>query len=366
MRRLRVIPTWTPPLTVNLCRHRRQGGEERVVNNSRLPPPGYELEYDLGLVQRFPVPGTRPLLFTPNGPSLVERGEASDKLVILPHDPLRTELQPDATRLLGHLEQAPLPMLDSLQIAWDPASESLVLVAFPHDPMLARVERAETIGFLESFPLEPREPPSRPYKVALVGLLRSVDLDDRRHRYAVGRVPPGRLVGELGALWRDGAPGLIPLRCDPAGNVWTDDAPIVKSRPTARRAMRWAGAPLGWHGVAPVSARARASARRMAGTVRARLKYRADDAGPADTVGWLLADDAPGCLPLYSAVHPVTGDQLLTRSPIEATDMGYHAPVLLGYLRAVAPETGALTLATVGVPWASRFGLHARGRSGQR
>ena len=38
----------------------------------------------------------------------------------------------------------------------------------------------------------------------------------------------------------------------------------------------------------------------------------------------------PGCSTLYSTIHPVTGDQLVTRFPDEATDAGYVMDGILG------------------------------------
>jgi hypothetical protein len=65
-------------------------------------------------------------------------------------------------------------------------------------------------------------------------------------------------------------------------------------------------------------------------------------------------------VPLYSSVHPVTGDQLLTNSRVEAGDMGYQGTTLLGYLIDAAPLTGERAPKRVTVPWASRFGHNAR------
>jgi hypothetical protein len=56
----------------------------------------------------------------------------------------------------------------------------------------------------------------------------------------------------------------------------------------------------------------------------------------------------------------VNGDQLLTNSPLEASDMGYIKITRLGYLVDTAPVTGSRALKRVSVPWASRFGHNAR------
>lgn len=38
----------------------------------------------------------------------------------------------------------------------------------------------------------------------------------------------------------------------------------------------------------------------------------------------------PGSSAPYSTIHPVTGDQMVTRSPQEATDQGYVLDGILG------------------------------------
>jgi predicted O-methyltransferase YrrM len=59
---------------------------------------------------------------------------------------------------------------------------------------------------------------------------------------------------------------------------------------------------------------------------------------------------------IFSATHPVTGDQLVTRDPSEPSELGYEEPLLLGYALAVAPVTGDVSRPAAGVPWGSRFG----------
>ena len=59
---------------------------------------------------------------------------------------------------------------------------------------------------------------------------------------------------------------------------------------------------------------------------------------------------------LFEAVHPVTGDQLVTPWPLEAADMGYGPARSLGWAATVAP----LSAQPVAVPWASRFGRSVR------
>ncbi|MGC1852048.1 MAG: hypothetical protein WA687_06375, partial [Solirubrobacterales bacterium] len=72
--------------------------------------------------------------------------------------------------------------------------------------------------------------------------------------------------------------------------------------------------------------------------------------------GWLFGTDRPGRAPLFAAYHPVTGDQLLTRSAQDAAQLGYGPVHLLGYIRRVAPITGDLAPHPLPIPWARRFG----------
>jgi hypothetical protein len=52
----------------------------------------------------------------------------------------------------------------------------------------------------------------------------------------------------------------------------------------------------------------------------------------------------------------VTADQLVTRDPSEARELGYGPAQMLGYALAVAPVTGILQRPHVSIPWGSRFG----------
>ena len=77
-------------------------------------------------------------------------------------------------------------------------------------------------------------------------------------------------------------------------------------------------------------------------------------------VGYLHRDAGGGRVPLLSAIHPITGDQLLTTNRWEATDLGYGEPTLLGHLEPSAPVTGRLGTGRPRLPWASRFGQRVR------
>ena len=352
--------SWSPAESVPLCRHRRAGGEERVLSNSRVPPPGYEIEFDLGSIQLFPKPGTRPLVEDVDGSlRLAEAGEVHESFGVAPADPFDPDRHNAELRVLGHLEQVPFPMFLALEVAVDPVTGGAVLVSGSEDPLSDRVVDRRTLGFIEPYPIEPRHPPACDYTLGLAGLLLGVDQRRRRHEYAVGAPPEGELVGELGSVLTDDRPGLVRLRREPGGLVTSDGYVAVPGRPPLRIAARWTLAPLAWRGRWGPLPRLRAAVRRGLETVRGFLGPRRASAGPAEEgaeLGFLLPAGGDGRIPLYSSFHPVNGDQLLTRNPHTAAAMGYGQPVLLGYLRAVAPVTGELGMRGVAVPWASRFG----------
>jgi hypothetical protein len=64
-------------------------------------------------------------------------------------------------------------------------------------------------------------------------------------------------------------------------------------------------------------------------------------------------------LPLHAALHPVTGDQLLTTNPAEISGLGYRHAALLGHVVARASATGRLGPIRSAAPWAAHFGLIA-------
>ena len=66
----------------------------------REPPPNYQLEFDLGVLHRFALPGTRRLVDDVRDLTLTDE---------------QNEL-PDELHGLGYVEQAPLPMLEVLEL----------------------------------------------------------------------------------------------------------------------------------------------------------------------------------------------------------------------------------------------------------
>jgi hypothetical protein len=199
----------------------------------------------------------------------------------------------------------------------------------------------------------------------LVGLVRAVDRRARRHLYGAGSAPGGELVGELGSLVPadrlnppDGSDA-IPLWLTPEGYLVTDGRRAARPRPAAAIAVRWVLAPLTWAGgPGAVGQRVRASFARVADLLGGSRSGLSPPAG--GPLGYLHREAAPDRLPLFDAIHPVTGDQLLSTYLWDAVDLGYGEPTLLGYLQAEAPVTSRLGASRPWLPWASRFGQRVR------
>ncbi len=188
-----------------------------------------------------------------------------------------------------------------------------------------------------------------------------IDRRGRRHVYGVGECPAGELVSELGGLATRPPKGSIPVWLTSDGRVVTESMPPGR-RPSLRAVARWVGEPKGWADDWVV--RLRAMARRTQISLQMLLgAYPRPAQSSGEPVGF-LGDDHPAGLALYGAVHPVTGDQLLTTTAIEAERLGYEGTALLGHLAPTAPVTGALGLAEADVPWATRTG-HVRGAQGK-
>jgi len=195
-----------------------------------------------------------------------------------------------------------------------------------------------------------------------LGLIRSLDPQAGRHRYAVGRVPEGELVGELGSAHSRRTPGAIPLWVVDAGrHVVTDEYRPRLRRPGPIVLARWAAAPLAWSGLEPLPDRLRSVAARAA---QARSHARARSLPVLGPVGAPAAYLAPvgdrDAVALYSAIHPVTGDQVLTRDQWELVQLGYVDIALLGFLTPIAPLTGRVASRRPRLPWASRYGIEPR------
>ena len=361
IRRWLGFQSWTPPETDLLTRHRKLGSERRIVRRGEKPAPGYELEFHLGAIQRFAPPGTVRLVRDHGGAlRTVPRGS--------PRGGEEEEL--------GHLEQAALPLLNAIELAVLPDG-SRTLVCTDRDPLRATAIELELLGYIESYPNEPVWPPDARFpEHGRVSLLRCLDRSQRRHLYQVGKEVEWEVVGELGALHLTAEPGSIPLWIDQAGRVSTDRYHPGAVSPDTRQLMRWVGAPVAWRKFGRTGGRTRAILRRGSEAAAIQLAPRRSNGGdlaqnsagakPAHLhddralVGHLHGEAGPRRRELFAAIHPITGDQLLTPHRLEAADMGYGEAVSLGFLLIDMPRTGSLSMRRVAVPWASRFGLEVR------
>lgn len=335
-------PTWVPALSTIAMRYREDHGTRRVVTNGP-PPVGFTLEHHLGALRSTSFEGTARLVRVGDDYEAIPRGEWSSG--------------PEGAEDLGYVELAGFPQMDVLALALHRETGQQVLVALTgEDPLHGHVDVVEIIGHVEPFPARPRLTPDAARAHGLVGLTRAADSQARRHRYAIAEVPEGELLVELGGLAESGLQGRI--------GVWIVNGYLVteRHRPPSVRSRslavaRWAAEPAAWRGLASPAARAKVSARRAA-IAAARVARPAapvtDAAGEPE--GWLFDSGRPGRAPLFAAYHPVTGDQLLVRSPQDAAQLGYGPPELLGYMRSIAPITGDLHLRLLPIPWARRFG----------
>ena len=108
-----------------------------------------------------------------------------------------------------------------------------------------------------------------------------------------------------------------------------------------RNVARWIAAPATWSDLEPLAARLRSvgRSRRRGAAVpasRAASRHRA----PGRPVGFLDRVGDADAVALYAGVHPVMGDQFLTRDQWELVQLGYVDIALLGFLIPAAPLTG--------------------------
>ncbi|HKZ15012.1 MAG TPA: glycosyltransferase family 4 protein [Solirubrobacterales bacterium] len=307
---------WVPRFSTLVARHRRPDGGHTV--GGLEPPAECEREHLLGAIRDREFAGTTPF------------------------------------EGLGRLEVAPLPGLDSLAQAIVRETGEVTVVSLPEDPLLPEVEIGEHLGFLDPVPPRPRDVPFAERPIGLVGLLTAVDQGARRHRAALGEVPPGEGVFELGAASTSKLGGRIPIWIE--DGVLVTGPPAPPGRPPLLVSARWAVAPLSWDDLGATAARAKVGGRRALTALR-RLRRQVPDPAPqGEPHAWLFDRPGLGMLALFAATHPVTGDQLLTRDLDLVARLGYGPARHLGFLRALAPVTGDLAEHPVATPWLHRFG----------
>jgi glycosyltransferase involved in cell wall biosynthesis len=338
-------PSWIPSLSTLLVRYRDQFSERRFVS-IRQPPSGYVLERVLGAPRIASFQGTKRLVRSGEEFATFSRGE---------WEPVR-----DGDEELGYLEHAPLPQFQPLALGVHRDTGQQVLVTLSGDPLLGQVESPRFLGFIEPFPIEPGYEAPEPPPLGLLGLVKTVDYASRRHRYAIGRKPDGELLGELGSLAESELQGSVPAWIVD-GQLVTDTHTPPVGRPGARRAGRWTAEPAVWGGIATRRSRVKTALRRSTVSLKNLVGPLPRPATPEDAPdGWLFDSYRPGLTTLYTAYHPVTRDQLLTRSPEDAAHMGYGDPELIGFVRLKAQVTGSLAHQPLPVPWARRFGAVPR------
>lgn len=340
VRRWQGAAAWIPPETDPLCRHRSLEGERWIVTNRREPPAGYVLEFDLGSVHRFAVPGTR---------RLVDDGES----FLLTDD--QDDFVDEERRGLGYVEQAPLPLLETLELRRIPANGQHVPVAGADDPLYDTTEPIEHLGWIEPLPINPRRLTLHTGAWAVETLSRYADREVWRHRYRTGppaMEPDAVALGSLITAPADRR--LVELRQRADGRL---ESELTRRRRSGRNPLataRWVVAPLRWS--------SGGSARRATGSRGRHVLRGLGRRGPtveARVLGGLRREPAPGFSPLFSATHPATGDQFVTRSEIEARDLGYRTDGILGFVFDAGADR-AREAQPSSILWGSRFGKGRR------
>jgi hypothetical protein len=349
MRRWADGATWVPPETQLLVRHRALDGHRRIVTTNRHPPDGFEIEYDLGLVHRFAQPGTRRLI-------AVQHNAEDAQCYICTR--LEGTLDYDY-EALGHVEEAPLPMLDALELRRDPVTNEEVLVAGVDDPLYETAIPVGHIGFIESYPIQPRHSPDGPIYWSLAQLFRTVDPALWRHDYSVSERRAQSAVS-LGTVWTRPGSSLVALCLDANGMLTSEMLASRQSTgPTLKARLRWAAAPLGWTNGRPRMWATRAAAGRLSQLRAEHAQSAPATSNDGTVVGYLRGKPHPGWSPLFSAVHPALPDQYITRSEQEAIDMGYRVEGVLGYVLDKWADRSPEAFPTE-VKWAWHFGQGRR------
>jgi glycosyltransferase involved in cell wall biosynthesis len=341
-------PTWLPAATAPLVRSQRFGFEEWTVTSTSAPPEGYHPEHYLGIVHLAAFRGTK---------RIRRDSQHGYVAVSIGGEPTAEEMEDS----LGYADEVAFSMLEPLLVCRHVRTGAPLLICGEDDPLHNSVEwpPLAVLGYIDRFPVAPRDvPTSPPTRAWLRGLLRTIDPMSRRHRVALNTARADEPSWELAALLDRNPGDGIAAWVDADGRLHTDNYAPTRRPYDARRTIRWIGAPVSWRGFGRGQARARAVARRGIEAVRHTV-VRPGIAAPAPRgheLAWLLPEPGPDRCPLFSAIHPVTADQLVTRDPSEARELGYGSVQILGYALALAPVTGTLKRPGIGVPWGSRFG----------
>lgn len=312
VRRWKRSEPWTPPQTQLLYRHVDPETGFRAVNVERKSPSGYEFERILGCARLFPAPGARRLV----------HAEHSFKLLDAESALAEGEYE------LGYVEEQPLPMLEALELRRVPRTGQETLVAGAEDPLIYDSEQLAILGWIEAYPILPRAEDilhTGPWAVDL--LRRLVDPKAWRHSYRVDTPSEPSDGVAIGSLHRHPGPGLVELRLRPDGRLASELCTPGRASRDPRKIGRWLADPLRTERRA--SLRMRGSGSRLRHLARHfRARRMVEDGG--ETLGYLRPHGVRGSSPLYSTIHPVTGDQLVTRFPQEATEQGYLLDGILG------------------------------------
>jgi len=198
-----------------------------------------------------------------------------------------------------------------------------------------------------------------PTQGAVIGVVRAVDQSSWRHTYAIGDQPSGTIDGPLGAVRATVPAGQgIGVWIAADGRVATLAHRAVCDRPPLRRIVRWIFAPLVWGGPPSLPRRGALVARRFAHAVpRPWTRFGSAPQLSGQPIGYLHRNPGPGRKRLYSALHPVAGDQLVTTSQEEIEELGYLMPKRLGFIVSAASVDRAPGTGRQPIRWASRKGL---------
>ena len=312
VRRWKQSEPWAPPQTQLLYRFIDPRTQFRTVLADKHPPPGYMLERILGSTHLVSLPDTKRVVHANHSFKVTDR---QGELV-------------EGEYHMGYVEQEPLVLMDPLELRRVPETGQETLVAGADDPLAHDSELLETLGWIEACPILPRGSDilhTGPW--AVVSLRRQADAHARRNSYAVGAVGDSLAGVDLGGLRRYPGPEMVALRLRPDGRLDSELCAPGRASRDPRKIARWLAEPLR-------AGRARGGGMRETAsrlghlTLRYRDRRLAGDGGEA--LGYLRREHVSGCSTLYSTIHPVTGDQLVTRFPEDATEAGYVMDGILG------------------------------------